>query len=304
VLLVLRTEEAVKAFAAGKTLGFGGAASLALGPVGRSAEASLRVGGLAAKGAVLGYSCTKGMFAGVCMEGTVTSCRDAVNRAFYGCAVTPRQLLVDCCVPQPPAAALLYDRLDRLTALWENRGSLVQADAAAVAAVQATVSCKGSSAAASASCGVQQGKQQQQPLAAAAVREGGRGVGALSSSHESSSSREWDLVGAYAADAIEPFDDPPQQRQQQQQQGWQQQQQQQGWQQQQQGVVVEEVDDSFDDVEEFLASAPPAPTHLLHGYEPTAAMNNSSSSRQQQQQQVGAAAAEEEEEETMYALEW
>lgn len=280
VLLVLRTEEAVRAFAAGKTLGLGGTASLALGPLGRSAEASLRLGGLAAKGAVLGYSCSKGAYAGVSLEGTVTSCRDAVNRAFYGYSASPRQLLVDCSIPQPPAAALLYDRLDSLTALWENRGSLVHAGASAAAtAVPAAASCKPITAAAGDRQGL--GKQQQSAAAAAAAAGSSAGVRPLSSSNDSSSSREWDMVGTFAAaDALEQFEDPPQslpspQR-------WQYPQEQQ----QQQQVVVEESDDDIDD---FLASAPPAPTHLLHDYRPSA---------QQQQQQ------EDDDEETMYALEW
>jgi hypothetical protein len=271
VLLVLRTEEAVRAFAAGKTLGLGGTASLALGPLGRSAEASLRLGGLAAKGAVLGYSCSKGAYAGVSLEGTMTSCRDAVNRAFYGYSASPRQLLVDCSIPQPPAAALLYDRLDSLTALWENRGSLVHADvsAAAAATVPVAASCKPAAAAVTGDC---QGLGKQQQSAAVVAGSSSSGVQPLSSSHDSSSTREWDMVGTFAAaDALEQFEDPPQSLHPQQ---------------QQQQQVLEESDD---DIEEFLASAPPAPTHLLHNYQ---------SSAQQQQRQ------EEEDEETMYALEW
>jgi len=124
VLLVLRTDEAVRAFASGQTLGFGGALSVAVGPVGRSAEASYRVGGVKDRGAVVGFCCSKGAFLGLSVEGSVTSVRDAVNKAFYGYGVTARQLLIDCSVPQPPAAALLYSSLEELTRCWSNRGLL------------------------------------------------------------------------------------------------------------------------------------------------------------------------------------
>jgi hypothetical protein len=124
VLLVLRTDEAVRAFASGQTLGFGGALSVAVGPVGRSAEASYRVGGVKDRGAVVGFCCSKGAFLGLSVEGSVTCVRDAVNKAFYGYGVTARQLLIDCSVPQPPAAALLYSSLEELMRCWSNRGLL------------------------------------------------------------------------------------------------------------------------------------------------------------------------------------
>jgi hypothetical protein len=97
------------------------------------------------------------------------------------------------------------------------------------------------------------------------------------------------MVGSFAAaDALEQFEDPhPQYSQTLPQQ-----------QQQQRGGVFEvplgeAESDGEDSIEDFLASAPPAPTHLLHDYH--------ASTTQQQQQQMG---HREEEEEMMYALEW
>jgi hypothetical protein len=131
-------------------------------------------------------------------------------------------------------------------------------------------------------------EQQQQQGEVAAV---GAAARVLSSSNESSSSREWDMVGSFAAaDALEQFEDPhPQYSQSQQQQ-----------QQQQRGQVFEvplgAESDGEDSIEDFLASAPPAPTHLLHDYHASTTQQ-----QQQQQQQMG---HREEEEEMMYALEW
>ncbi|WIA15988.1 hypothetical protein OEZ85_012727 [Tetradesmus obliquus] len=100
VLLVLKTDEAVRAFASGSTIGLGGSVGLALGPVGRSAEASFRVGSIAARGSVVGYSCSQGAFVGASLEGSVTCARDAVNKKFYGYAVSAGQL-----ADKPPPAA-------------------------------------------------------------------------------------------------------------------------------------------------------------------------------------------------------
>lgn len=151
VLLVLKTEEAVRAFAAGQTLGLGGSAGIAVGPLGRSAEASVRVGGLAARGSVVGYSCSKGAFIGVSVDGSLTCARDAVNKKFYGYAVSAKQLLVDCSVPQPPAAAILYESLDALVERWENRGLLMHTKDA-VAAITAAAEWHPPADAAAAAC--------------------------------------------------------------------------------------------------------------------------------------------------------
>jgi hypothetical protein len=186
VLLVLRSDDAVRALAAGRALGVGGAAGLALGPLGRSAEASLQLGGVAARGSVVGWSCSRGVFAGLSLEGTVTSVRDAVNMAFYGYAASPRQLLLDCVVPQPPAAALLYQQLGSLTALWESRGARLGAPALAAAAAAgagaaAAAQRQGVAAAAAAAvgCGGASSSSSRSAAAAAAVGAGApRGGGA------------------------------------------------------------------------------------------------------------------------------
>jgi SH3 domain-containing YSC84-like protein 1 len=83
VLLVLRTDEALQAFCSSAHVGLCGSASAALGPVGRTAQAGLQVGA-AGGGSVLGYSCSRGAFVGVAIEGSLFLVRDAANLAFYG----------------------------------------------------------------------------------------------------------------------------------------------------------------------------------------------------------------------------
>jgi len=74
VLLVLRTREAVKAFCGNLHLGVGGAASVAVGFLGRQAEAMLHLGD-GGSATACGYSCSKGAYIGASLEGSVMRIR-------------------------------------------------------------------------------------------------------------------------------------------------------------------------------------------------------------------------------------
>lgn len=80
----------------------GGNVSIAAGPVGRNAEAA---GAASLKGVagVFSYSKTKGLFAGVSLEGSVLIERRDANEKLYNGKVTARQLLEGGIRP-PPAA--------------------------------------------------------------------------------------------------------------------------------------------------------------------------------------------------------
>ena len=97
-VIVLNTPAAVDAFAKQGNVTLGGNLSVAAGPVGRSAEASV---GLQA--AVYSYSRTQGLFAGVSLEGTGIGTRDEVNEAYYGKPVYADEILSG--QVQPPAGA-------------------------------------------------------------------------------------------------------------------------------------------------------------------------------------------------------
>jgi len=76
----------------------GADASVAAGPVGRTANAQTDV---KLDAEILGYSRAKGLFAGVSLEGA-TLRQDADNiRDFYGEAVDPRKILLEGTVPMP-----------------------------------------------------------------------------------------------------------------------------------------------------------------------------------------------------------
>lgn len=109
-VMILNSRAAVRTFASLGSVTLGGNVSVAAGPIGRNAEAS---GSASHKGvaAVFSYSKTRGLFAGVSLEGSVLVERRDANQKFYRSSVTAKQLLSGR-VPPPQAAAALYRVLD------------------------------------------------------------------------------------------------------------------------------------------------------------------------------------------------
>ncbi|CAO3657331.1 unnamed protein product [Mucor hiemalis] len=109
-VLVLNTKEAVKTFSHGGNVTLGGNVSVAAGPIGRNAEAS---GSASLKhiAAIYSYSRTRGLFAGVSLEGSVVVTRGDANEKLYGQRVTAKELLSGV-IPPPPEADALYRALN------------------------------------------------------------------------------------------------------------------------------------------------------------------------------------------------
>ncbi|KAL1976158.1 hypothetical protein VTN31DRAFT_2440 [Thermomyces dupontii] len=101
-VFILNDSAAVRTFSQAGSITLGGNVSIAAGPVGRNAEAA---GAASARGvaAVFSYSKTKGLFAGVSLEGSVLVERRDANAKLYSPGVTARQLLSGQ-IPPPPAA--------------------------------------------------------------------------------------------------------------------------------------------------------------------------------------------------------
>src|SRR6266498_960824 len=93
----------VKKFAlgVGGRWGKGADASVAAGPVGRTGEAGTD---LRMQAEILSYSRTRGLFAGVALEGAVVKQDKDGNRSVYGEDVSPRELLFLWVHPVPDAA--------------------------------------------------------------------------------------------------------------------------------------------------------------------------------------------------------
>ena len=105
-VFILNDRHAVRTFSQQGSITLGGNVSLAAGPVGRNAEAA---GAASLKGVagVFSYSKTKGLFAGVSLEGSgIVERRDA-NEKLYGQRYTAAQLLSGNVQPPSQAAPLM-----------------------------------------------------------------------------------------------------------------------------------------------------------------------------------------------------
>jgi lipid-binding SYLF domain-containing protein len=89
VILVFTSEDGFKGLLDGK-LKLGADAGIAAGPVGRKAEAGTDI---LLKSPVLSYSRSKGLFAGVSLEGAVVTIDDSANKKVYGKDVTGHDIL-------------------------------------------------------------------------------------------------------------------------------------------------------------------------------------------------------------------
>ncbi|OBA13841.1 uncharacterized protein OGAPODRAFT_83792 [Ogataea polymorpha] len=105
-VFILNTEAAVESFAQFGSVTLGGNISVAAGPLGRNAE----VAGSASfrnVAPVFAYSKTKGLFAGVSVEGSVLVERREANRKFYGDMCKASQILGGRVRPPPACEPLM-----------------------------------------------------------------------------------------------------------------------------------------------------------------------------------------------------
>ena len=85
------------------TVKLGADVSIAAGPVGAGVRG--KTAGLSAD--IVSFARSKGLYAGISFEGAVVATRDALNKAYYGKAVTPTDILVRREVSNPQAAGLV-----------------------------------------------------------------------------------------------------------------------------------------------------------------------------------------------------
>ncbi len=88
----------------------GAEASVAAGPVGRSAEGATDA---QLHAEILSYSRTRGLFAGVSLDGAVVKQDRDDNEKLYGRKVTAKEILIDGTVPTPRAAQALDSALTK-----------------------------------------------------------------------------------------------------------------------------------------------------------------------------------------------
>jgi lipid-binding SYLF domain-containing protein len=110
-VFLLMTDAAVQLFFQQGSVQLGADVGVALGPLGRAVEADVSAahGGVAS---IYTYSLSKGLYAGISLDGKVVLTRDRVNEKFYGRVVSGSEILQGG-VPTPPAAQPLYEALTR-----------------------------------------------------------------------------------------------------------------------------------------------------------------------------------------------
>lgn len=90
IVIVLNSEEAVKAFSRGGNVTLGGTVSVAAGPIGTGGAVN---GSLVNPAPMFSYSRSKGLFAGLALDGTALIERKDANREFYGSNVSATDIL-------------------------------------------------------------------------------------------------------------------------------------------------------------------------------------------------------------------
>lgn len=113
VVLVFRSKRGVDSIVNGKFT-LGADAAVAAGPVGRNAQASTD-GQLKAE--IYSYSRSRGLFAGVALDGSVLSIDHKGNQNIYGSKVTPRRIFEGGVSNVPTRVVDFRDRLEEHTAM-------------------------------------------------------------------------------------------------------------------------------------------------------------------------------------------
>ncbi|KAH8666736.1 DUF500 and domain-containing protein [Xylariales sp. PMI_506] len=105
-VFILNDRHAVKTFAQAGSITLGGNVSIAAGPVGRNAEAA-GAASLKSVAGIFSYSRTKGLFAGVSLEGSAIIERKDANEKLYGQRLSAMELLNGSVRPPPEAGSLM-----------------------------------------------------------------------------------------------------------------------------------------------------------------------------------------------------
>jgi lipid-binding SYLF domain-containing protein len=86
------------------TVKLGGDASIAVGPIGGGAKGSVSIPAVTAD--FISFAKSKGLYAGLNLEGAVLAVRDSLNQSYYGKAASPRDIIMIRTVKNPGSSAL------------------------------------------------------------------------------------------------------------------------------------------------------------------------------------------------------
>jgi lipid-binding SYLF domain-containing protein len=134
IILVFTTKTGIEGIAGGK-LTLGADASVATGPVGRQGSAATD---MSFNAEIYSYARTRGLFAGVALDGSVVSIDKSANAALYGkSGVTATEIFSGQSPAAPATAQRFLDRLAQVTHTPVRGSPAPQADVPAASAAQA-----------------------------------------------------------------------------------------------------------------------------------------------------------------------
>ena len=107
IVLFFMNDRGARSLVDGSRVTLGGQASVAAGPFGRSAEAATN---LDLKAEIYSYAKSKGLFAGLSLEGAELKPDKDDNRDYYGSGVTTTQLLFGAAPANVPAEAQTFQK--------------------------------------------------------------------------------------------------------------------------------------------------------------------------------------------------
>lgn len=109
IVLLIMNKDSVDSLLSGK-LKLGADAAVSAGPVGRNAEASTDI---QFKGGILSYSRSRGLFAGIKLEGAVINQHWDANKELYGKGVSAKEVLIEEKVQAPESSKELIKFLNK-----------------------------------------------------------------------------------------------------------------------------------------------------------------------------------------------
>ncbi|KAI5938665.1 SH3 domain-containing YSC84-like protein 1 [Manis javanica] len=127
LVIILNYDRAVEAFAKGGNLTLGGNFTVAVGPLGRNLEGNVA---LRSSAAAFTYCKSRGLFAGISLEGSCLIERKEANRKFYCQDIRAYDILFGD-IPRPAQAEDLYEILDSFTEKYESEAQRINARKAA-----------------------------------------------------------------------------------------------------------------------------------------------------------------------------
>ena len=117
LILVIMNERGMSGLLS-TNLTLGADASVAAGPIGRNSEASTD---LTLRAGILSYSRSRGLFAGIALDGAMLTQDNNSNTAYYGKSVTSRDILLGSAVTIQQSSQPLIDALTEYSLLWGKR---------------------------------------------------------------------------------------------------------------------------------------------------------------------------------------